>query len=112
MIEIPQAFKPSASICKVLAVVYTPAILLLAFIAYQDEVPSQDITRDAIAVAELPFYVGALSSLGVVFWCATASICFFVYCFARIYRLQLSVEKYLLFSGLLSTMKMVSIIQL
>jgi len=66
IIDILQAVKPSASMRKVLAVVYTPAVLLLAITWYQDEVPSGDITRDAIAVAGLPFYVGAISSLGIV----------------------------------------------
>jgi hypothetical protein len=81
-------------------------MVLLALVGFQDEVPSGDITRDAIAVAGLPFYVGAISSLGIVFWSATASICFFVYSFTRIYRAELHVGRYLLFSGFVTLVLM------
>jgi hypothetical protein len=39
--------------------------------------------RDIAATADLPFYVGFISQLGVVFWCASAVVCFFAYVLVR-----------------------------
>ncbi|MBI3964917.1 MAG: hypothetical protein HY329_04695 [Chloroflexi bacterium] len=38
-------------------------------------IPIGDLTRDTSAVAGLPFYVGLVSNVGALFWCATATVC-------------------------------------
>ena len=35
------------------------------------------LSRDPLAISEAPFYVGCLSNLGVLLWCAAATACFF-----------------------------------
>ena len=42
-----------------------------------------DFTRDVTALADLPFYAGALSTLGLLLWSATAAICFLTHSLLR-----------------------------
>ena len=42
-----------------------------------------DFTRDVASLADLPFYTGAVSTLGLLLWSATAAVCFFTYSLLR-----------------------------
>lgn len=59
--------------------IYLPVLLLLlatGMISVIKEVPIKNFMRDTTAVARAPFYIGAISNIGVLLWCATASMCF------------------------------------
>ncbi len=56
---------------------YLPAVLLLIYIGLQPFVPISDLTRDTLAIVDGRFYYGLLSNIGLLFWCATASVCLF-----------------------------------
>ena len=36
-----------------------------------------DFTRDPLSIVGAPVYIGILSNLGILFWAAGATICFF-----------------------------------
>ena len=78
--------------------------MLFLFISLQNKVPTAVLTRDSNAVAELPFYVGAVSNIGVIFWSATASICLFVFFSTDNSVVYKRLRSYVLFSGLLTLM--------
>lgn len=42
-----------------------------------EQVPLKVLTRDITATADLPFYTGILSQLGIFIWAATSAICLF-----------------------------------
>lgn len=42
-----------------------------------------DFTRDVTTLAGLPFYAGALSTLGLLLWSAAVAVCFFTYSLLR-----------------------------
>ncbi len=42
----------------------------------QDAVPVENLMRDPAAIAIHPIYYGAFSNLGILFWSASAAVCF------------------------------------
>jgi hypothetical protein len=52
-------------------------ILLLAtgVVSMVKDVPIELFMRDTTVVARVPFYFGAISNIGILLWCATASMC-------------------------------------
>ncbi|MBF9253970.1 hypothetical protein I2I11_11760 [Pontibacter sp. 172403-2] len=57
------------------AVLYLMAFLVITAIAVQPFVEIGYLTRDPMAIAKGSFYYGMLSNIGVLLWCATATIC-------------------------------------
>ncbi|MDH3599805.1 MAG: hypothetical protein OEU26_09240, partial [Candidatus Tectomicrobia bacterium] len=60
--------------------VYGPAVaVLLVFVVINliTHIRISVFTRDPIQIMEAPIYYGIVSSIGILFWCATASICLF-----------------------------------
>ncbi|MDJ1171652.1 hypothetical protein PMG71_19655 [Roseofilum sp. BLCC_M154] len=75
-------------ILGVFAFLYLPILVILVLIKVQDRVPIYYLTLDPIAVGNeaLPFYTGALSNIGILFWCAATTVCWF--CFALLLELK------------------------
>lgn len=57
--------------------VYGSVIGLLALAKLQSFVPINVLTRDPVAFLKGYFYMGALSYVGILFWCATVAVCAF-----------------------------------
>lgn len=70
----------------VLVFLYFPILAILILIKIQDRVPIYYLTLDPIAVGNNPFYTGALSNIGILFWCAATTVCWF--CFALLIELK------------------------
>lgn len=80
------------------------AVTGVSLLSRQFEVPLSYFTRDPAAITETAFYIGALSSLGVALWSATAAICFFgAAILVRSPRHQYD-ARFFLSSGLISSM--------
>jgi hypothetical protein len=79
--------------------IYGLAFTLIAMVALQPFLPIGNLTRDPLVVAKGKFYFGALSSLGILGWMATSTICMCTY-----YMLSDSRDKktrsFFLFSGI------------
>ncbi len=63
---------------KTVVFVYLPVLLLICatvVVASVEQIPLTHFMRDVTVVAKVPPYVGALSNIGVLLWCATASMC-------------------------------------
>lgn len=56
---------------------------LIELIEVVTGVPASSFTRDPVAVAKLPFYVGIASNIGVGMWSATSAVCFLSYALLR-----------------------------
>jgi len=87
-----------------LAVTLVPSVAILAVVAAEGairHVPISTMTRDVTTLAELHPLTGALSNLGILLWCAAASICLFT-AFAVRNRASKEALRFLLFSALLS----------
>ncbi len=65
---------------RLLVAIYSPAFVLLTVlvgISFFYAIPIEAFTRDAAAIKKFHPFVGILSNLGILVWCAAASICFF-----------------------------------
>lgn len=59
--------------------VYVPVLLLLlatGAVSSVTGVPIGRFTMDTTTAVGAPFYIGALSKIGIILWCAAASMCF------------------------------------
>lgn len=62
---------------------YLPILVLLALLSFQDTVQLGELIRDPNSVGSFPFYVGALSNIGVLFWWSAAVVAAFTYVLLR-----------------------------
>jgi len=51
-------------------------LLIVAGLAPRDDFRVAEVTRDVQSIADLPFYTGGLSTLGLLLWSASAAMCF------------------------------------
>lgn len=65
-------------------------------------IPFSDLTRDPSEILKSPFYLGALSSVGILVWCSSAAICLFAAAFPARDSRAGEQGRFLLVSGLLT----------
>lgn len=70
-------------------------------IAWDHAIPFGNFTRDPMSLANAAPYFGLLSNIGILFWCAAATLCFFLSSLAPTTGGDLS-RRFFLCSGLLS----------
>ena len=66
----------------VITVLYLLAVILLgsiALVGLHTGVPLEKLTRDTTAVAGVNPFTGVISNLGILCWCAAASVCLFCF---------------------------------
>lgn len=56
---------------------------LVAGLAWGEDVTVVDFTRDLATLADVPFYTGGVSTLGLLLWSAAAAMCFLSYAVLR-----------------------------
>jgi len=78
-----------------------PSLALLAVIKAQDRASSFELMQDPSTVTDSPFYIGAVSSLGIVLWSFAAAACLFAW-LVRGQPYLKGVSLFLLASGLAS----------
>ena len=90
-----------------LVVAVVPAALLLlvvAVITVALEVDTGDVFRDPAQVAGFDPLLGAMSSLEIILWWATAAVSFFAFALARRFGLARSIQVFLATSAVLTTL--------
>lgn len=93
-----------------LLMTYLPVVGFLAFIviqSYYTEISLSYLTRDPVATTDEAFYLGFVSNIGVLFWCAAATICLFTYTFLRYTGWLDHKRSFWLVSGLLTFLLLV-----
>ncbi len=56
---------------------YTPIVilvLLVVFLSFKTGIPIDKFTGDPAAIAGINPFIGVVSNIGILFWCASASI--------------------------------------
>lgn len=120
---IAQIFSQIKNLFRTLWVVYVPVLLLLVLIIMLRifyKIPIGYFTRDPgdilrmrqiskfpffkEGIVDLPFYLGGLSYLGFLLWCATVAICFFSYVIFRKSGKQTSDPLFFFSAGLITTL--------
>lgn len=92
-------------VAPLLIVVYLILLGLLSIISIicvKYNFPIERVTRDPAVLAHFNPFTGALSNIGILFWCSTAAICFFS---STIHskKENVKVATFLFYSGLLSS---------
>ena len=94
------------SICYLILFVYLPTVLgllLVGLISVKSDIPIMDFTRDPLSVMDAPFYIGIVSNIGIVFWAAGATICFFASAIVSRLPHSSNSTNFLLFGGIITT---------
>lgn len=89
-----------------LAGVYFPAGLVVGLVVVASELtglPVSTFTRDPAQVTQSSPYVGFLSNLGILLWCASAAVCFLAFGLLRTRPGETTAAGFFLASALLST---------
>lgn len=85
--------------------VFAIGVLLLFVSGERAGIPFSIFTQDPMVVAKGRIYYGFLSNLGILFWCAAASICLFAWAVLK-RSSATGLSGFFLFSGLLSALLM------
>jgi hypothetical protein len=105
--DVRQQIRNAAPIL-VMAYALTTAILsVVIFLGMEHDVELDHFTQDPASIMDTPFYLGFFSYIGILFWCAASTLCFFT-------RLLLHDDdaeqkrkrQFLLYSGLISALLM------
>jgi hypothetical protein len=89
----------SRALLPVMFVMYAPVLILFAIIGLQTRIPVENLTRDPLAITRAPFYIGAISNIGILFWCSAVAICFFSFRLLRDIGRNKEFQRFFLFSG-------------
>lgn len=80
------------------------SVLVAAVILWQFAgIPLGNLTRDPSNILDYPFYLGAISSLGVMLWTSTIAVCLHTSLLLRLTSRDRSIANMLLAAGLLTT---------
>ncbi len=75
---------------------YTPILFLLFLVvlaSLKTGIPILNFTKDTISMTDMPPFFGVVSNIGILLWCASASICFLMSAIIRKYNQHISVYK-------------------
>ncbi len=94
------------TVFPILVKLYTPIVILLflvVFISFKTGIPIKKFTMDPAEIAEINPFMGAVSNIGILFWCASASICFFSFALLQKTRIRGNFSAFFQFSGFITS---------
>jgi hypothetical protein len=109
MLDLKSFWKQFKSLIPTFLIIYVPVILIfgsLALLTWKANFNPWLLTADPLAVCRAPIYIGAVSNLGILLWCASASICLFCFALLRNNPDQRKTALFFLFSGLIISILM------
>lgn len=80
---------------------------LMAIYAFVFDIRFTSLSRDPIQTLEAKPYIGIMSNVGIIFWCATAAILFFSYKLARLQHKPIYQARFFLYSGFLTVLMLI-----
>ncbi len=102
---INDSLKQAKIAAPILLIVYAAllGLLILVFIiSRQFDIPIARFTRDPAAIFNAHPFTGVISNIGILFWCSTSAVCFFVSAL-QFKKGNIAAGRFLLFSGLLTS---------
>ncbi len=94
------------TLSSILVKLYTPIVilvLLVVFLSLKTGIPISKFTADPAAIAGINPFIGVVSNIGILFWCASASICFFSFALLQKTRIRGNFPAFFLFSGFITS---------
>lgn len=77
-------------------------VLSSLYLAHLGDVPLGHLLRDTTAVLNAPVYIGLISNVNSLIWCASAAVCFFAFAALKARR-QKALQRFILASALIGT---------
>ena len=100
-----QQIRNAAPILVIVYALTTAILSLVIFLGIENDVELDHFTQDPATIMNTPFYLGFFSYIGILFWCATATLCFFMHVLSYDISVdQKRKKQFLLFSGLISSL--------
>ncbi|MCT7970679.1 hypothetical protein [Laspinema olomoucense] len=90
----------------IMMAVYLPTFLIVLLVRQQNRVPIHHLMGDPTKLTNSPFYLGIVTKLGILLWCATAAICLFTSLYLKPLNPSLKHQQFLFFAGILTTVLM------
>ena len=105
--EIRNQIRNAAPIMVMVYALTTAILSVVIYLGIENDVELDHFTQDPASIMDTPFYLGFFSYIGILFWCATATLCLFT----RIFidgtdESQNRKRRFLLYSGLISALLM------
>ena len=97
------------NITPLLIIIFAATMVVLTvviLVGLQYKVQLNYFTKDPVQIMGAPFYLGFFSNIGILLWCSSAVICFFVRPFIPKIIENKSTRLFLLFSGLVTLLLM------
>ena len=95
-------FRSSCPMIGLILVVSAILIGAVVFLRLVKGIPTGDLTNDPSEIGGLPAYAGFLSQIGIFFWSASATVCFFCVTVLPRHTDRHHLKRFLLISGLLT----------
>ena len=102
--KIRNQLRNAAPILVVLYALTTAILSIVIYIGIENDIELDHFTQDPATIMNTPFYLGFFSYIGILFWCATAVICFFTRSIIPDNSTSERTKQFLLYSGLISTL--------
>jgi hypothetical protein len=83
-----------------------PTTLIFILFKLRTNLSLDLLTRDPLVITNGRFYIGMISNIGILFWCACAAICLYSYALLRKHNRSREISKFLGFSGLFTSFLM------
>lgn len=64
-------------VSKIAILIYSVSAIIIIYFGLQKNIRPGTLTIDVQALVNVPFYYGAISTIGVLMWCASSTLCFF-----------------------------------
>ncbi len=77
-------------------------LILVIGVTVLGSIPLTDLMRDPTAVADIPFYIGFVSNIGILLWCAAAAVCLFSWNLLKRLKSNFPNQSFLFWSGTLT----------
>lgn len=105
--DLKQQIRNAAPILVMVYALTTAILSIVIFLGIEHDVELDHFTQDPASIMHTPFYLGFFSYIGILFWCAAATVCFFTYFILQADTFVMKRRKqFLLYSGLISSLLM------
>ncbi len=96
-------FKTTGPILAVVYIILLSVLISIAIISIKFDITVDLFTRDPAALFDASPFIGVISNIGILFWCSTATVCFFSSTLQVTHGSKI-VAKFLIYSGLLTSL--------
>lgn len=104
--DIKNQLRQSAPVLVMVYALTTAILSIVIFLGIEHDIELDHFTQDPASIMGTPFYLGFFSYIGILFWCASAVVCFFSRAVIPDEPESKRIRSFLLYSGLITALLM------